>query len=304
MTSASPIACYNHAVQEELAYQMSDQPDGAKASITRLYNQVAPRYGRVGPDPFAMAGERLVRRVGIVEGSRVLDVAVGRGANLFPAAERVGHMGRVVGIDLAETMLLETAADIQRRALPQANVMRMDAERLEFEAESFDVVLCGFALFLFPHLDQALSEFSRVLRDGGALGITLGHHTDALSHWYGERLTDLAERYQFPLNASGRVADLSTLPTQLARAGFVAVRELYEPMNVVYADAQQWWDAKWTHGTRYSLEHMPPSVLWQFKAEVFARLRDERQPDGIHEAWALRFILATRGKSAGSSATS
>ena len=42
------------------------------------------------------------------------DVGCGRGAILFPAAEKVGPTGRVVGIDQSEGMVNETAAEIER----------------------------------------------------------------------------------------------------------------------------------------------------------------------------------------------
>jgi hypothetical protein len=81
----------------------------------------------------------------------------------------------------------------------------------------------------------------------------------------------------------------------LARTGFVDVQVLDLQAEFVYADAQQWWDAKWTHGTRYSLEHMESRVLAQFKKEVIAHLQEAQQPDGIHEEWDLQFILGTKG---------
>jgi len=267
----------------------------SKTRIADLYNRVAPVYGQVGPDPFAFAGRHLVECIGINEGDRVLDVGVGRGANLFPAAVNVGLRGQVIGIDLAENMLRETALEIQRRNISQASVLQMDAEHLTFDPASFDVVLCGFAIFLFPHLEQVLSEFFRVLRAGGKLGITVAHNPDALSPWYGKHLTEYYERHHFPLNAGGSTLDLSELPAYLARTGFVDVQVLHLQAEFVYADAQQWWDAKWTHGTRYSLEHMVPRVLTQFKKEVFARLQEAQQPDGIHEEWDLQFILRMRG---------
>src|ERR1700730_2480096 len=113
---------------------------GPKANIADLYNRVASVYGRVGPDPFAYAGKQLVERIGITEGTRVLDVGVGRGANLFSAAEKVGHRGQVIGIDLAKTMLSETAAEIKWRNILHASVLQMDAEQLTFDAASFDYV--------------------------------------------------------------------------------------------------------------------------------------------------------------------
>ncbi len=284
--------------------EMNDE-EGPKANIASLYNRVASVYGRVGPDPFSYAGKGLVERAGITEGARILDVGVGRGANLFPATEKVGPHGQVIGIDLAENMLSETTAEIKRRHLLNASVIQMDAEQLTFDAASFDYVLCGFAIFLFPHFEQALSEFYRVLRTGtkvgitlptsGKLGITVAHDHNALSQWYSKRLTEYHDQYHFPLSAGGANLDLSELPTYLARTGFVDVQVLHEQTEFIYADAQQWWNAKWTHGTRYSLEHMTPEVLAQFKTEVFARLEEEKRPDGIHEEWNLQYVLGNRG---------
>ncbi|HEY6542336.1 MAG TPA: methyltransferase domain-containing protein [Ktedonobacteraceae bacterium] len=280
-----------------------DNLEGPKPNIADLYNRVASMYGRVGPDPFAYAGRSLVERIGINKGASVLDVGVGRGANLFPAAEKVGPRGHVTGIDLAVQMLRETRAEIERQHLLNASVLEMDAEHLAFDAGSFDYVLCGFAIFLFPHFEQALAEFFRVLHTGGTIGVTVRTpgklgitvaQDGALSQWYSKRLTEYHEQYHFPLNAGGARFDLSELPTYLARAGFVDVQVLQEQTEFIYADVQQWWDAKWTHGTRYSLEHMAPEVLEQFKTEVFARLAEEQRPDGIHEEWHLQYVIGTR----------
>ncbi len=187
-----------------------------KTNIAGLYNRVASLYGQVGPDIFSYAGGHLVERMDIAQGAKVLDVAVGRGANLFPAAEKVGLRGQVIGIDLAENMVQETKAEIERRSIQNATVLQMDAEHLTFDPASFDDVLCGFAIFLFPHLEQALSEFFRVLRTGGKLGITVARVPDALSQWYGKRLTEYHEQYHFPLNAGGGQLDYSEIPSYLA----------------------------------------------------------------------------------------
>ena len=118
---------------------------------------------------------------------------------------------------------------------------------------------------------------------------------DTLSQWYGKRLTEYSDLYHFPLNAGGTRLDYhSELPTYLARAGFSDVQVLQEQTTIVYAGAQQWWDSKWTHGTRYSLEHMSPEVLMQFKTEVFARLQEAQEPDGIHEAWHFQFTVGIK----------
>ena len=70
--------------------------------------------------------------------------------------------------------------------------------------------------------------------------------------------------------------------SDVARISGVSLRQL------------QWWDARWTHGTRYSLEHMSPEILAQFKSEVFARLEEAQRQDGIYEERNLEFIIGTR----------
>jgi hypothetical protein len=72
------------------------------------------------------------------------------------------------------------------------------------------------------------------------------------------------------------------------------VQVFQEQADFVYADAQEWWDSRWTHGPRYSLEQMAPEVLVQFKDEVFARLAQEAQSQGIHETLRLQYIFADK----------
>jgi len=250
----------------------------------------------VGPNIFAYAGKHLVERIGMIEGAQVLDIAAGRGANLFPAAEMAGPQGQVVGIDLAEGMVQETRAEIERRKLHNATMLQMGAEHLIFPEDSFDYVLCGFAIFLFPSLEQTLSEFFRVLRPGGKLGITVAQDLDALSQWYGRHITEYHMRYQFLLRAGGgNGGNYSELPQYLINAGFKQVQVLYEQADFVYADAEEWWNSRWSHGPRYALEQMTPKVLAQFRAEVFAKLAQEAHSNGIHETLRIQYILADTG---------
>ena len=112
--------------------------------------------------------------------------------------EAVGPQGQVMGIDLVPGMVQETTAEIKRRNLSHVTMLLMEAERLLFPDACFDDVLCGFAIFLVPHVEQALSEFFRVLRPGGKMGVTVAQDLDALSHWFGERIPAYRQRYQFP----------------------------------------------------------------------------------------------------------
>jgi ubiquinone/menaquinone biosynthesis C-methylase UbiE len=82
--------------------------------IVGVFSRAAATYDRLGPQFFAYFGQWLVEQAHLTPGADVLDVAAGRGAVLFPAAQQVGPSGRVWGTDLSAAMVRETLADIHR----------------------------------------------------------------------------------------------------------------------------------------------------------------------------------------------
>jgi ubiquinone/menaquinone biosynthesis C-methylase UbiE len=112
-------------------------------------------------------GPRLVEAAGIGPGMRVLDVAAGTGNASIPAAQRGAH---VVASDLTPELL--TAGG--RR--PEAGGLGIewvtaDAERLPFEAETFDVVMSSIGVMFAPHHQAAADELVRVCRPGGTIAL-------------------------------------------------------------------------------------------------------------------------------------
>jgi SAM-dependent methyltransferase len=103
---------------------------------------------------------------GIRTGDRVLDVGCGTGVLAREALGRVGHEGRVVGLDLNEGMLAVAA-----RTEPRIDWRRSDAASLPFEDASFDVVVSQFALMYFPDRVASLREMWRALAPAGRLAI-------------------------------------------------------------------------------------------------------------------------------------
>ena len=219
----------------------------------------------------------------------------GRGAVLFPAAERVGQMGQVDGIDLAETMVQETAVEVTRRGLLNTAVLQMDAEHLIFPAASFDAVLCSFGIFLLD-IDRALSEFHRVLRPGGCVGLTCADGLDERWRWYNDLLITYHDAYGIPLSPRKKGAEWTPadLPAILARHGFGPVQATTEIAEFISTDAQEWWHAKWTHGARYPLERMSPDTLQRFQADVWARLAQVQQTSGFSEQVRMLTVVGRR----------
>ena len=113
------------------------------------------------------AQQRLLEIAGLKQGERVLDVACGTGLVTFPAAAAVGPAGRVLGVDLSQSMVDDARAEAARWGLEYTRFERMDAEALDVSDNFFDVALCSLGLMYFPDPVAALDSMNRALRPGG-----------------------------------------------------------------------------------------------------------------------------------------
>ena len=116
--------------------------------------------------------QRTVTLARLQPGDAVLDVGCGTGTLAMEVARRVGHAGRVAGVDPGIQQIARARAKAARRHLPiefQIGVI----EQLPFPDSTFDVV---FSTLMMHHLPdglkrQGLAEIARVLKPGGRLVI-------------------------------------------------------------------------------------------------------------------------------------
>ena len=152
-------------------FQTVDEREKAQR-VRGVFDSVAPKYD-VMNDLMSLGLHRAWKAYTVLvadirPGQRVLDIAGGTGDLARAFARKVGAEGLVVHTDINASMLSVGRDRLLDAGLVLPTVV-CDAEKLPFEAESFDRVSVSFGLRNMTHKDQALAEMQRVLKPGGKL---------------------------------------------------------------------------------------------------------------------------------------
>jgi phosphatidylethanolamine/phosphatidyl-N-methylethanolamine N-methyltransferase len=142
-------------------------------SVDRVYTRYAPIYDRVFGKVFQPSREALMSRLAAHPGTRVLEVGVGTGLllPLYPAS------CEVTAVDLSAGMLEQAARRTRMLGLDHIRLARMDASRMAFPDDHFDVVLAAYVVTAVPDHRAVLEEMIRVCRPGGRV-MVLNHFTN------------------------------------------------------------------------------------------------------------------------------
>jgi phosphatidylethanolamine/phosphatidyl-N-methylethanolamine N-methyltransferase len=191
--------------------------------VERVYEKLASVYDLVfGP---TLHPGRLVAReqMGIQANDRILEVGVGTGINtsLYP------QNCHVTGIDLSTSMLEKARERVAREGLRNVRLLEMDAARLTFADNSFDIVYAPYLVSVVPDPVQVVREMRRVCRPGGKI-IILNHFRSA------NPILSRMERAISPFTVHiGFKSDLD-LP------GFLAQADL-QPISIVKVNIPRIW---------------------------------------------------------------
>jgi SAM-dependent methyltransferase len=112
-------------------------------------------------NPVALAGLR--------QADVVLDLGSGAGIDLFLAAQKVGPLGRVIGIDMTDEMIAKANENIRAGKYSNVEVRKGIIEELPVENNSVDWVISNCVINLSPEKPRVFREIARVLKPGGQM---------------------------------------------------------------------------------------------------------------------------------------
>lgn len=149
----------------------------------KLISRLAARFGHSSPCPASLSWlvdnplrRRYMRpvldRTGIQPGERVLELGPGPGAFTVGAAQRVGHKGRLIVVDIQPEMIARVERRVREARLTNVETHVGSAQHLPLEDECVDRAFLITVLPEIPDTGQALAELHRVLRSDGVLSVT------------------------------------------------------------------------------------------------------------------------------------
>jgi ubiquinone/menaquinone biosynthesis C-methylase UbiE len=242
----------------------------------------------------ARGRQRVIELVEARPGMTILDIACGPGNLAARLAPLVAPGGEVVGIDLAEGMIARARA----RRLPNARFEVMDMERLDFAGAPFDAATCGHGLQFAPHLDVALSEVRRVLRQGSRFvaSVPVGSPSRGVQELLDSVVNSMLPPAPRAVDQDATrmtVSDATALTSAAKDAGFSAARVEVVDEKVVWKSAEQlvgmlasWWDCA------ARLEGVDAETRVRFVARAIESLRRDH-PGSIETTGRNLVLLAT-----------
>ncbi|KAB2332888.1 class I SAM-dependent methyltransferase [Bacillus mesophilum] len=129
-----------------------------------IYKLWSPIYDHVfNKGMFLKARKEVFKNLKYKKGSKILLVGAGTGADI-PFFLDKGYV--LTAIDYSEEMLAVAKSKFKDKSI---TFKKMDAQKMEFEENTFDFIAASLVISVVPKPEDALSEITRVLKKNGEI---------------------------------------------------------------------------------------------------------------------------------------
>jgi len=162
-------------------------------AVIQTYRRYAPFYDIIFGAALGPGRKQMARMVSTISPASILELGVGTGLTLrhYPSNTHI------TGIDLSSEMLDRARAQANQLPRHRISLHKMDAERLEFDDNSFACITVPYVLSVTPNPEKLVSELRRVCEPDGHI-IIVNHFSGSRSWWLFERMAKpFADRIGF-----------------------------------------------------------------------------------------------------------
>lgn len=237
---------------------MSGQNLEAKIKARDTYNSAADCFDDSPLAFWAKYGRKTVERLSLAPGSVVLDVACGTGASALPAGEIVGCTGKVTGVDISENMLELAREKAEKLNLCNTEFVLGDMSELTYKDESFDAVVCVFAIFFMPDMEEQVRELWRKVKPGGKLAVTTWGRNlfePAYENWK-NTVKEVNPKLYCAFNPWDRISKPESLRKLMEDAGTTNITVEHEEGKQPIESAPDWWTIALGSGLRWTIDQL------------------------------------------------
>ncbi len=133
--------------------------------VEGVYEKMASVYDVFFGVPLHDGRAKAIRRMAIKSGDHILEVGVGTGISLPMYPRRCS----VTAIVLSDGLLERARTRVAQYNLRNVRLIQMDATRLQFPANTFDIVYAPYFISCVPDPLAVTREMRRVCKPGGRL---------------------------------------------------------------------------------------------------------------------------------------
>ena len=235
--SVTTFAAMNQLPHDHIT-PFADPVRSKKEQVEEMFDGIAGRYdlmNRFLSGGIDMTWRRKAIRILKKDKPRhILDVATGTGDMAIMAAKMLEDV-KITGLDLSAEMLELARKKIDKEQLTsKIEMLKGDAETINFPSDSFDAIMVAFGVRNFENLENGLREMLRVLVPGGRLVILefskprnvgfrkmynlyMGIVAPTVAKWFKQN----KQAYQYLSESTKAFPDRSDLTTIMDQVGFV-----------------------------------------------------------------------------------
>ncbi len=135
-----------------------------KSKVEQQFGQVAENYRHSAVHASGDDLDVMVKSANLQGHEQVLDAGCGAGHTAVAFAK---YAAEVIAYDLTEPMLEQVQTLATEHGVTNVRTQQGNVEVLPFDDDEFDVVVSRYSAHHWSHPQNALNEFSRVLKPGG-----------------------------------------------------------------------------------------------------------------------------------------
>lgn len=225
------------------------------------------------------------------KGQKILDFATGTGLIAINAAQIVGNRGKVIGVDFSSVMLQQGQRKIDELGLKNIELIEADAEYIDFENESFDVIVCSTALVYFRDILKALQNWYRWLKKGGKVAFSCNSEQS----YAAPIIIKAAAKYGISLqNINEPTGTPEKCQNLMKAAGFQDIEIRSEQFGFYQSlDTAKQWDGTWFNPRENPLLKLSTQKMEELTAEYRKLIEANSSDRGVWNE-ALMYFVAGR----------